>query len=203
MIDVVLGLGVAGLIKTILFSIRARTTTVLIHSKVHFTWSQSSKLKGNGRLMIGAKWSGLRFMPGQFCVKPGAFLTVNDMFSIYTGCHVTVNENAKLEFGSGYINSGVTIDCFESISIGSDVAISKGVTIRDSDNHRINGAEMTQPVVIGNHVWIGLNATILKGVRIGDGAVVAAGAVVTKDVEPNTLVGGVPAKLIKRDIHWS
>jgi acetyltransferase-like isoleucine patch superfamily enzyme len=53
------------------------------------------------------------------------------------------------------------------------------------------------PVNIGNKVWIGANATILPGVTIGDGAIVAAGAVVTKDVVPKTLVGGVPARLIK------
>lgn len=54
------------------------------------------------------------------------------------------------------------------------------------------------PVVIGNGVWIGANVTILGGVNIGDGAVVAAGAVVTKDVPAKTLVGGVPAKVIKQ-----
>lgn len=54
------------------------------------------------------------------------------------------------------------------------------------------------PIHIGKNVWIGANATVLHGVTIGDGAVVAAGAVATKDVEPNTIVGGVPAKLIKR-----
>ena len=53
------------------------------------------------------------------------------------------------------------------------------------------------PVKLGNHVWIGSNATILAGVTIGDWAVVAAGAVVTKDVPPLTVVGGVPAKVIK------
>ena len=62
---------------------------------------------------------------------------------------------------------------------------------------------MTQPIIIGNHVWIGMNVTILKGVRIGDGAIVAAGAVVTKDVPENTLVGGVPARVLKTDISWS
>lgn len=58
------------------------------------------------------------------------------------------------------------------------------------------------PIVIGNHVWIGLNVTILKGVTIGDGCMVAAGAVVTKSFPPNYLIGGVPAKIIKEDILW-
>lgn len=53
------------------------------------------------------------------------------------------------------------------------------------------------PIVLGKNVWIGSNATILQGVTIGDNAVVAAGAVVTKDVPPNAVVGGVPAKFIK------
>jgi maltose O-acetyltransferase len=54
-----------------------------------------------------------------------------------------------------------------------------------------------EPVTIGNNVWIGRSCTILPGVSIGDNAVVAAGSVVTKNVPPNTLVGGVPAKAIK------
>ena len=54
------------------------------------------------------------------------------------------------------------------------------------------------PIVLGRNVWVGSNATILQGVTIGDNAVIAAGAVVTKDVEPATVVGGVPAKVIRR-----
>ena len=57
--------------------------------------------------------------------------------------------------------------------------------------------ETTAPVQIGNDVWIGTNATLLGGITIGDGAIIAAGAVVTKDVAPYSIVGGVPAKLIK------
>lgn len=53
-------------------------------------------------------------------------------------------------------------------------------------------------IVIGKNVWISSNATVVPGVSIGDGAVVAAGAVVTKDVPPNVVVGGVPAKIIKK-----
>lgn len=54
------------------------------------------------------------------------------------------------------------------------------------------------PIVLGKNVWVGSNATILQGVTIGDNSVVAAGAVVTKDVPADTVVGGVPAKVIKK-----
>ena len=82
--------------------------------------------------------------------------------------------------------------------IGDDVTISENVVIRDSDNHEIirNGFTMDAPIVIGNHVWIGINATILKGVHIGSGSVIAAGSVVTKDVPDYALMAGVPAKQI-------
>ena len=61
---------------------------------------------------------------------------------------------------------------------------------------------MSAPIHIGNHVWVGVRAIILKGVTIGDGAIIAAGSVVTRDVPANTLVGGVPAKIIKDNISW-
>ena len=68
-------------------------------------------------------------------------------------------------------------------------------------NHDFNPAKRSdiipKPIHIGKQVWIGSNATILPGVTIGDGAIVAAGAVVAKYVPPNTVVGGVPAKIIK------
>lgn len=71
-----------------------------------------------------------------------------------------------------------------------------GLAIRNLDNHGIvcDGYKKTDPIVIGDHVWIGIRALILKGVTIGDGAVIAAGAVVTKDVPPNTLYGGGTGK---------
>lgn len=73
-----------------------------------------------------------------------------------------------------------------------------GFTYVESDSfEELLYAEDTYSVVIGNDVWIGASALILNGVRIGDGAIIAAGAVVTKDVEPYAIVGGVPAKLLK------
>lgn len=95
--------------------------------------------------------------------------------------------------------------------IGNDVMIAPNVTIITGD-HRIDLPNRTmisvgdseklpendQDVVIEDDVWIGANVTILKGVTIHKGSVISAGAVVVKDVESNTIVGGVPAKLLKR-----
>ena len=130
-------------------------------------------------------------------------MIVKRSFAIYTGFHVSVPDGGTLTLGQGYINSNVTIDCFDAITIGNGVAISKGVTIRDSDNHSINGNEkVSAPIVIGDNVWIGLDAIILKGVNIGKGSVVAAGAVVTRDVPEKVLVGGVPARILRENISW-
>ena len=68
-------------------------------------------------------------------------------------------------------------------------------------NHDVDPARRAvmypAPIVVGRDVWIGSNATILRGVTIGDGAIIAAGAVVTKDVPPRTVVGGIPARPIR------
>ena len=111
-------------------------------------------------------------------------------------------------------------DCGKNLAIGKNVFFNAGckfqdqggITINDGSlighnvvlatlNHRLNPNNRSDmipaPVHIGKNVWIGDNATVLPGVNIGDGAVVAAGAVVTKDVAKNTVVGGVPAKVIK------
>jgi acetyltransferase-like isoleucine patch superfamily enzyme len=99
-----------------------------------------------------------------------------------------------------FINSGCKFQDQGGLTIGDDVLIGHNVVIATlnhafSPEHR--GDLEPQPVRIGNQVWVGANATILPGVTIGDGAIVAAGAVVTKDVAPRTVVGGVPAKVIK------
>jgi acetyltransferase-like isoleucine patch superfamily enzyme len=88
------------------------------------------------------------------------------------------------------------------------VVISERVVLRDSDNHSIKDIGDTvsaesAPIVIGNHVWIGMNVMVLKGVTIGEGAIVAAGSVVIRDVPSHCLVAGVPAKVVKTDVSWS
>lgn len=149
-------------------------------------------------------------MVGSIYLAKDATLDV-DAFDVYAGSRINVNAGAKLSLGSGYMNHDCVIDCFDSISIGHHVVISERVVLRDSDNHSIQDMEaissdesaVTAPIVIGDHVWVGMNTIVLKGVTIGEGAVVAAGSVVNKDIPPHCLVAGVPAKVVKTDVTWS
>ncbi len=97
-----------------------------------------------------------------------------------------------------HINRGCILDARGGITIGSCVSISYNVSLI-TGSHDATSTSFTDrylPIEIGDYVWLGANVTVLTGVKIGRGAVVAAGAVVQKDVEPYTIVGGVPAKVI-------
>ncbi|MEC4005488.1 acyltransferase [Flavobacterium sp. SUN052] len=141
---------------------------------------------------------------GNIEMYPNSEINAQNTFFIHSGCDVMVFNNAKLNLGSGYINRYCKIRCYNSITIGDNVAISENFSIWDSDAHSIVGKEhlKTQPIFIGNNVWIGTNVTVLKGVTIGDGAIIAAGAVVTRDIPSNCLASGIPAKVIKENVKW-
>lgn len=125
-------------------------------------------------------------------------------------------DSSSLIIGRNTFIGGATISCAKKISIGDNVQIAWGVTIMDHNSHsldykkRKNDLSNTfknlktweditiSEVKIHDDVWIGLNSIILKGVTIGKGSIIAAGSVVTKNVEPMTIFGGNPAKLIKK-----
>ena len=99
-----------------------------------------------------------------------------------------------------FINSGCHFQDQGGIEIGDGALIGHNVvlaTINHDLDPAMNRKNHYSPIRIGAHVWIGSNATILSGVSIGEWSVVAAGAVVTKDVPPMTVVGGVPARIMK------
>lgn len=99
-----------------------------------------------------------------------------------------------------FINAGCKFQDQGGIYIGDNVLIGHNVvlaTLNHDENPERRGNLIPGAINIGDNVWIGSNATILAGVSIGDGAIIAAGAVVTKDVDENTIVAGVPAKYIR------
>lgn len=149
------------------------------------------------------------------------YLTIGDE-SVIDG---TINiENSEMKIGDRVlINEGTTFYCTTGITIGNDVMISWGCTIVDSNMHSIISADRLKetkvarmeienhtmgqhsdrsaiksaPVIIKDKAWIGFNSIIMKGVTIGEGAVVGAGSVVTKDVPDYAVVGGNPAQILK------
>lgn len=112
---------------------------------------------------------------------------------------IFVKKGATLSIGEHTFINGVFISVESSITIGNHVDIAPYVMIMDDQMpHTYKGEDkIPLPIVIGDHTWIATRSIILRGVTIGEGAVVAAGAVVTKDVAPYTLVGGIPARTIK------
>lgn len=108
--------------------------------------------------------------------------------NIKIGKHVFINSGCKFQD-----QGGITID--DGALIGHNAVLA---TLNHNPDPEKRSNLLPAPIHIGKRVWLGANVTVLPGVTIGDNAIVAAGAVVTRDVEKNTVVGGVPAKLLKR-----
>lgn len=115
--------------------------------------------------------------------------------------------NAKIIIGKNTRIHGTCIHAYERIEIGENCLIAANCQIIDTNRHnlsfndpslRLEVMTKTKPVYIDNNVWIGANSIILPGVHIGEGAVIGAGSIVTKNVPSYSLVGGNPAKIIRQ-----
>lgn len=138
-----------------------------------------------------------------FFGRTGERLTINGTFSALYGQHMTVGDDV-------FINGNCTFQDSNKITLGNRVIIAPDTKFycgaHDLDATQRFGVRpdgsrylitYTKPITVGDDVWIGGNVTIIGGVHIGNNVVVGAGAVVTKDVPANTVVGGVPARVIK------
>jgi len=120
----------------------------------------------------------------------------------------TLSATAIIEIGEGSAISCATIAAYKRVTIGKRVYVGAGVKILDTDFHPVDPVKRkednqlrladSRPIEICDDAWLGMESIVLKGVTIGRGAVVAARAVVTKDVPPNVMVAGVPAREIRK-----
>jgi acetyltransferase-like isoleucine patch superfamily enzyme len=124
-------------------------------------------------------------------------------------CRIEVRDNAVLTIGNNVGMSDTTITCHEKITIGNNVLLGVGSQIRDTNNHSLNPQDRltgldwekkkTAPIVIKDNVFIGANCFILKGVTIGENAIIGACSVVTKNIPANEIWAGNPIKFIKNN----
>lgn len=129
----------------------------------------------------------------------------NAVYPLRSGACIEIVNNGKLTIGQGASNVNLTIMCAKEIIIGNGVRIGRNVSIRDYNGVHViinDTYKNYAPVHIGDHCWLCTGCTIMPGVTIGEGSVVAANATVTKDVPPHSLVGGSPAKVLKENIEW-
>lgn len=129
----------------------------------------------------------------------------NNAYNLRYGAYIEIVNGGKLTIGQGACNVGLTIMCANEVIIGNGVRIGRNVSIRDWNGPHVIINEHYRnhaPVHIKDHVWLCTGCTIMPGVTIGEGSVVAANSTVTKDVPPRCLVGGSPAKVLKDSIEW-
>jgi galactoside O-acetyltransferase len=184
-------------------------------SEMDKTDEQNKYIKKGNRSIIKNMQLNLRATEDKIYLTIGEDSVISGIINLQRG---------SMEIGDRVlINEGTTFYCVENIKIGNDVMFSWGCTVVDSNFHSTNSSERIKdtqngrkeieehtmgqntdwatihnaPIVIKNKAWIGFNSIIMKGVTIGEGAVVAAGSVVVKDVPDYAVVGGNPAKVIK------
>jgi acetyltransferase-like isoleucine patch superfamily enzyme len=167
---------------------------------------------GAGTKLVGRvdrRAGGATISIGKECMMHGEIVVERDESRVSIGDNV-------------FVGGGTTFDCALSITVEDDVLISYGCTIADSDNHSIYAEfrkndladwrdgqrhdwsrTAMRPVRIQKGAWIGAHCRILKGVTIGEGAVVGMGSVVTKDVPPRAIVAGNPARVVRQIAEYA
>lgn len=168
------------------------------------------KISGNNNVIYVGKNSILRdcniFIKGN-----NNTLYIGDDCVVNNTSIILNNEGAEIKIGNKTSVAKAQIVSLEpyNIEIGEDCMLSYDIEIRNTDSHKIYDKSTNKrinegnSVKIGNHVWLGMRAVILKGVNIDDNSIVAGGSIVTKDVMSNTIVSGNPAKQIKENVYWT
>ncbi|MCM3363692.1 acyltransferase [Niallia sp. Sow4_A1] len=147
---------------------------------------------------------------GFICVKKEGKLIFNGKANFASGVSIRVDKGT-LVFGENFdCNRNCFFACRERIEIGDNVLFGWSVSVRDSNGHTIYNIldnskdKNTEPVTIGNHIWVGANVDILKGTEIADDCIVGYNSCVTKKFkEKNCTIAGYPAKIVRENVGWA
>lgn len=189
----------------------------LIHDRLSLLHGQVttglSRVIYGGRLTLAKPykvWGAIRFLihgPGRISIGRNFHCVSSrkrSFITLFTPCHLTVIGEGRIEVGDRVALNGTTLVSRQRITIGDNTMIGPNTIVMDHDGHalwppqdRWHNKGESAGIDIGKDVWIGMNCLILKGVKIGDGSVIAAGSVVTGDVAAGCVYGGNPAKKIK------
>jgi acetyltransferase-like isoleucine patch superfamily enzyme/coenzyme F420-reducing hydrogenase beta subunit len=160
----------------------------------------------SGRFHFGVRKFKRSKLESRLLVEQGAKLDIKGSATIGYGSDIKVFTGAELVINDGCASDmNTTIICGEKIVLGAGVIIESNVTIRDyNGDHYVSlpGYKPSIPIIIGDHVSLGSECTIMPGAKIGDGAMVSPGAMVIGNVPARSLVDGSPAKVINTNISW-
>jgi len=131
-------------------------------------------------------------------------IVIGDKFRFFSNTvtsEMVAHPGGRLEIGDGvFINYGASLSAHRLVKIGDGCQLGSYACLMDNDYHSVEDREKpseSKPIVLGRDVWLGVRVIVLKGVTIGDHAVIGAGSVVTHDIPANSLAAGVPAKIIR------
>ena len=203
--------GLFGTFKSSFQSIRFtnKIDKIILHSKTISDISKDTKFNIKNRFGVGIGRFGAthpRIARSKFSTTAGSSVSHTGKNMARIGPGSVVHIEGDFSMGDSYINSHSRVMCGEEITIGDQVAISWNFEILDDDRHQIiiddKRPPQTSPIEIQDKVWIGHDVSVHKGVTIHEGSVIASDSVVLKDVPPNTLVAGSPAKVVRENVSW-
>lgn len=186
------------------FLFLAKHAVVKIHPK--------ARIELNSSFLVGTPAVKGSKLETRLWMQEGSLLKIDSRFGCLYGSDIEIFKDAQLivhndlfNQKNGGSNIGLTIICGDRIEIGEECMMGRNVTIRDNNGHHymsLQGYKPSKPVIIGKHVWICEGATIMQGVKIGDGAIIGAHSVVYSNVPPFSLVSGNPAKVVQTNVYW-
>lgn len=164
------------------------------------------KGKGNTINIMGRLVKSKIHIEGNNCkviINSGVVIFDSEIFVRGNNADVCIGENTRIQSNCRFVCQGDN----NYIDVSSNCLFSDGVALWNSDTHTIFDStdavvNPSKPIKIGEHVWLGSNCTILKGVSIGKDSIIGLGSVVTKSIDNNTIVAGNPARIIKKQTKW-